>query len=279
MSDRPFPPPRKIAFILTSTDHGVMIVNRFDYQSTAQGTFGVGHKVLDESSYELSEISIGCFVLESRRRFFGDGVVALDCGANIGTHTIEWARQMTHWGSVIAIEAQERIFLALAGNITINNCFNARPIHAAVGETNGVMKIPTLDYLTPASFGSLELKPSAREAIGQAIDYVAASSTTTVKAITIDSLALKRLDLLKIDVEGMECDVLDGARRTIRQFLPVIIVEHFKSNRQRITGILQHYGYQTTEMGLNLLCIHQSDRTLEGFGGLVISTGPVAMAG
>jgi FkbM family methyltransferase len=51
--------------------------------------------------------------------------VAIDCGANIGTHTIEWAKKMTGWGAVIGIEAQERIFYALAGNIAINNCFNA----------------------------------------------------------------------------------------------------------------------------------------------------------
>lgn len=267
MSDRAFPPPRKIAFILSSTDHGVMIVNRFDVQTTAQGSFGVGYKVLNESSYELSEIAIGSFVLASRRKHFGDGVVALDCGANIGTHTIEWARLMTGWGSVTAIEAQERIYLALAGNITINNCFNARPIHAAVGDTNGAMKIPILDYLTPCSFGSLELKPATGEAIGQSVDY-AAATLGTVKAITLDSLALKRLDLLKIDVEGMECEVLDGARRTIRQCLPVIIVEHFKADKERLTTTLRHYGYHTAELGLNILCIHPSDRTIESFDGL-----------
>src|SRR5277367_3547667 len=198
MSDRPIPPARRIAFILASTDHGTMIVNRFDYkmENERQG-FGVGFKILDESSFEFSEISIGTFVLESRRKFFGDGVVAVDCGANIGTHTVDWARQMTGWGSVIAIEAQERVYYALAGNVAINNCFNARLIHAAAGDRNGVMKIPNLDYFAPASFGSLELKPAKNpEMIGQTIDY-AEAKLVQVNAITIDSLALDRLDLLK----------------------------------------------------------------------------------
>ena len=35
-----------------------------------------------------------------------DGVVAIDCGANIGVHTIEWATSMTGWGSVLSIEAR-----------------------------------------------------------------------------------------------------------------------------------------------------------------------------
>ena len=49
-------------------------------------------------------------------------------------------------------------FYALAGNIAINNCFNARAINAAVSSTCGTMRIPSLDYRKPASFGSLELK-------------------------------------------------------------------------------------------------------------------------
>jgi FkbM family methyltransferase len=268
VSDRPLPPPRKIAFIFASTDHGAMIVNRFDYRmlDDVRG-YGVGFKILNESSYELSEISIGSFVLDSRHRHFGNGVVALDCGANVGTHTVEWARQMTGWGSVTAIEAQERVYYALAGNVAVNNCFNAKVIHAAVGDGNGMMKIPNPDYVAPASFGSLELKPSAKaEDIGQQISY-ADTALVPVRLITIDSLALKRVDLLKIDVEGMEIEVLEGARRTIRQCLPVILIEHLKAGADRIVSVLQRYGYRLAELGVNILAIHPSDKTLEGFGG------------
>jgi FkbM family methyltransferase len=265
MSDLPFP--RKIAFILASTDHGTMIVNRFDYKTEGnRNGFGVGYKILNESAHELGEISIGSFVLESRRRLVGDGIVVVDCGANIGTHTVIWARQMTGWGAVIAIEAQERLYYALAGNVAINNCFNARLIHAAAGDRNGVMKIPYPDYFAPASFGSLELKPAKNpENIGQTIDY-AEANLVQVDAMTIDSLALDRLDLLKIDVEGMECEVLEGARRTIRRLLPVIIIEHLKTGPDDIVKFLRHHGYHMRELGLNILAVHPTDRTMEGFG-------------
>ena len=66
----------------------------------------------------------------------------VDCGANIGVRTVEWAKGMTGWGTVVAIEAQERIYYALAGNITINNCFNAHAIHAAVGAQEGTLRSP-----------------------------------------------------------------------------------------------------------------------------------------
>jgi FkbM family methyltransferase len=265
MSDSP-PPLRKIALVLASTDHGTMIVNRFDYHTPSDGQgYGVGFKLLNESSHEFGEITVAAFILDSRRRLFGDGVTVVDCGANIGTHTISWARQMTGWGSVIAIEAQEKIYYALAGNIAINNCFNARAIHAAAGDKNGAMKIPSPDYFAPASFGSLELKPAKRaEQIGQTIDY-ADANLVPVDAITIDSLALDRLDLLKIDVEGMELEVLEGAKRIIRRSLPVIIIEHIKTGPEEIVTFLKHYGYHMAELGLNVLAIHPSDKTSEAF--------------
>jgi FkbM family methyltransferase len=263
-----FPPPlRKIAFVLASTDHGTMIVNRFDYHVPNGGQgFGVGFKLLNESSHEFGEISVAAFILDSRRRLFGDGVVVVDCGANIGTHTVSWARQLTGWGSVIAIEAQQKIYYALTGNIAINNCFNARAIHAAVGDKNGTMKIPNPDYFVPTSFGSLELKPAKRtEAIGQAIDY-ADPNLVSVNAITIDSLALDRLDLLKIDVEGMECEVLEGTKRIIRRCQPAIIIEHIKAGPEEIVNFLKHHGYHMAELGLNILAIHPTDKTSEAFG-------------
>ena len=149
-------PPRKIAFILASTDHGTLIVNRFDYRMISETAgYGVGFFLLENSFYEQQEATVALQLLGLRRQHFGDGVVAVDCGANIGVLTVDWAKSMTGWGSVLAIEAQERIFYALAGNITINNCFNARAIHAAVGAEQGMLRIPVPNYRAPASFGSL----------------------------------------------------------------------------------------------------------------------------
>jgi hypothetical protein len=121
-------PPRKIAFVLAATDHGTLIVNRFDYHMVDATTgYGVGYVLLDKSAYEAEEGATVMRLLMLRHQHFGDGVVAVDCGANIGVHTIEWAKGMTSWGFVLAIEAQERIFYALAGNISINNCSMPMP--------------------------------------------------------------------------------------------------------------------------------------------------------
>ena len=268
-------PPRKLAFILASTDHGTLIVNRLDYRmvSPTQG-YGVGFNLLERASYDANEGLIGTQLLTLRRQHFGDGVVAVDCGANIGVLTVEWAKAMTGWGQVLAIEAQERIFYALAGNITINNCFNARAIHAAVGAQEGVLRIPVPDYLAPASFGSLELRHSDEtEFIGQEIDY-SEQKLATIRMITIDAMNLPRLDLIKIDVERMELEVMQGAKATIQRLLPIIIVEGLKAPQQEITALLASYGYEWFPFGLNFLAIHPSDPTKQS-----IKPAPPAAAG
>ena len=125
---------RKLAFVLAATNHGSMIVNRFDQRmlDTDRG-YGVGYQLLETGSCDSLEVELATQLLELRRRYHGDGVLALDCGANIGVHTVEWATAMSGWGSVMAVEPQERLYYALAGNIALNNCFNAVAMHAAVG--------------------------------------------------------------------------------------------------------------------------------------------------
>jgi FkbM family methyltransferase len=253
---------RPAAFILTASDHGTMIVNRFDYGMVdGNAAFGVGFQVLQTGGYDQPEVEMLLHFLHQRRQHFGDGVVALDCGANIGVHTVEWAKRMTGWGSVLAIEAQERVFYALAGNICINNCLNARAIHAALSAEPGTLRIPVPDYLAPANFGGLELRASqSNEFIGQAIDY-SETATTEIKSITIDGLALPRVDLMKIDVEGMEAEVLDGARETIAAFLPVIVAEHTKVGWKALEMRLSPLGYKILSSPMNMVAVHQDDPT------------------
>ncbi len=254
---------RKLAFVLASTNHGTMIVNRLDYRMVGpdQG-IGVGFQILETAAFDPVEVEMAVQLIELRRRYHGDGVVAIDCGANIGVHTIEWATAMTGWGSVIAVEAQERLYYALAGNIAINNCFNAIAMHAAVSSETGSMKIPTPNYLTASSFGSLELRQrDGNEFIGQPIDYSEANSVA-IRKITLDALALPRVDLIKIDIEGMELEALDGARATIENSRPILLVELIKASRELLRAWLEQRGYQVVDAGLNLLAIHKTDATL-----------------
>jgi hypothetical protein len=121
------------------------------------------------------------------------------------------------------------------------------------------MRIPVPDYSKPSSFGSLELsKRENAEFIGQKIDYSKGASAM-VDVIAIDDLKLDRLDLLKIDVEGMELEVLTGAKNTIDRNRPVMIIEVVKSSRNNITSYLESFGYHYYCFEGNILALQHSD--------------------
>lgn len=257
-------PPRPIAFILASTDHGTMILNRYDQMVIGpnQG-YGVSFNLLNRSKFDEPEAALVIKMLDARRRHFGDGVTALDLGANIGAFTVVWARHMTGWGSILAVEAQERIFHALAGNVAINNCFNAHPLWAAVTSEPGSMRIPVPNYFAVASFGSLPLRPGTpMEDFGQTVDY-SAERMMPVRAVSVDFLGLARVDLMKVDVEGMEMEVLEGARQTIGRCLPILVVEHIKSDRAALDAYFDSFGYSRFTNGLDFIAIYPSDPSLE----------------
>jgi hypothetical protein len=75
-------------------------------------------------------------------------------------------------------------------------------MHAAISSEPGIMQIPTPDYLVPSNFGNLELRPRAdTEFIGQPVDYSAAK-TVAIQKISIDAMALPRVDLIKLEPPG-----------------------------------------------------------------------------
>ena len=247
-----------LPFVLASTGRGSMIVNRHDYRMLdGQQGYGVGYQLLNTSWFDPEETANLTRMLALRRQLYGPGVHFVDCGANIGVITVEAAKAMHGWGSVLAFEAQERLYYALAGNIALNNCFNARAVHAAVGAAPGHLDIPEPDYNQPGSFGSLELRQSEHsEFIGQKMDP---ARTRRVPLVTLDAYCLPRVDLIKIDVEGMEAEVLRGAAATIERLHPLMQIEVIKSDADGLRRLLGDWGYQVLGAGINLLAIHESD--------------------
>lgn len=231
-------------------------MSRFDRnQAQSGGFYGVGYQILETGAYDAEDIEAMKGLLDRIYSIRSSGAVVIDCGANIGVMTLELARHLKGWGQVFAFEAQERLFYALCGNVALANAFNVQIRHNAVGVEVTQIQIPQIDYLRQGSYGSLELKfcPST-EFIGQAVSYQG-KNLATINQISIDSLSLPRLDFLKIDVEGMELEVLSGARETVEKCRPLMWIEWIKSDQEALKDFLLTRDYQIEVSGGNLIAI------------------------
>lgn len=122
----------------------------------------------------------------------------IDVGAFIGDHTIHYLR---HSPSVLAFEPNPAAYACLWHNIKEFN--NVRCFKLALGARPGRASI-----VTNANAGAAALVPGA-----------------DVPVVALDSLNLQDVSFIKIDAEGWECDVLDGARETIARCRPVMLIE------------------------------------------------------
>lgn len=127
------------------------------------------------------------------RELLRPGDVALDIGANIGVFTVAMAQFVGPQGAVYAFEPQRIVFQMLCGNVALNELGNVKTLPNAVGATAGRTKVPTLNYGGVNNFGGLAVGGDAGE---------------DVAVIRVDDLELPAVRLMKIDVEGMEMDVL-----------------------------------------------------------------------
>jgi hypothetical protein len=105
-------------------------------------------------------------------------------------------------------------------------------VQQAVGAERGVINVPMIETNAPNNFGGLELSaPNAPR--GQQVPLV-----------RIDDLRLTRLKLLKVDVEGIELPVLQGAAETIRALRPVLYVENDRPDRSAaLVRFIDSLGY------------------------------------
>jgi FkbM family methyltransferase len=146
-------------------------------------------------------------------RFCRDGDVVVDVGANIGSHTIAFAKAVGANGAVFALEPQRLPFQLLCGNIALNVLTNVHALQKAAGAQAGRAKIPALPWDEPHNFGAVSILNRS-------------SPGDDIEVVTLDSLTLPSCRLIKVDVEGMEPDVLAGARDTIKKCRPLLFVEN-----------------------------------------------------
>jgi FkbM family methyltransferase len=157
------------------------------------------------------------------RRLVGGGDAVVGAGANIGAHTVLLARLVGKKGAVLAFEPQPMLHQTLCANMALNNVTNVMAERCGLGGRSQTLHIPVLDYGSRHNFGGLSL------------DLVEAGEPVPVRRL--DSYGLKKCSFIKMDIEGMEQQALEGASSTIHALRPMMYVEN--DRREKSPGLIR----------------------------------------
>ena len=188
----------------------------------------------------------GHYQLEEKKifsKYVNEESIVLDIGANIGTHTLWFAQNSK---LVIAFEPQRYAFQMLCANMALNSIQNADCKQLGVGSTREIIEVAFIDPETENNFGGLSLQDHSiekvREERGVHLDG------EKIAICKIDDMGLQKCDFIKIDVEGMEPQVLMGGRATILDLRPYIYIEvDREKNWDFINDLLFEYNYVSHE--------------------------------
>jgi FkbM family methyltransferase len=137
------------------------------------------------------------------RQFVRPSMMVIDVGANIGYYALLFGALMQNTGRIICLEPDPSNLNEL--RLNVNN--------------NHLEKLVAIEAVAAGSYdGSARFAPGLNS-------YASPTGSMTVPIRKIDSLSLSKVDFIKIDVEGYEGAVLDGAIETIGKFYPTVFLE------------------------------------------------------
>ena len=181
----------------------------------------VGLSLATYGEYSEGEVAVFNKILKP-------GDVAIDVGANIGALTIPMAKLVGEAGCIHAFEASAANFDLLRQNVWQNKLVTTIELYPlAASDREGSLKVDKQSALHAYS----------RKDINE--------GEFSVECITIDSLELPRCKLIKIDVDGHELQVLNGAVETIKRCRPVVYIENeIDAKREALVAWFIDHGYR-----------------------------------
>jgi FkbM family methyltransferase len=204
----------------------------------------------------------------------GTGDVFIDVGANLGSYTIPLAQHVGPFGAVIAFEPFRWLYQMLNANIAANGLMNCWTYQVALSDEPSRLSLlqPNLRHFSSPGGVRYQGQPTnvSAESVRQMYDTEWGSELVDAwrldDIVQSDSPAFARrnsisVDLVKIDVEGMELEVLRGATRVLREFKPIVWVENVaffeKADRTFLNWIQTQMAYLchlSVNAGNDLVC-------------------------
>lgn len=168
-----------------------------------------------------------------------DDFICFDIGANIGETTLNFAK-LANKGKVYSFEPVPFLYERLQTNVALNHFPNIELYNIAISD-----KSETLFFQMPSNHNSAGISMSKQ----------ASQDSRAVAAITLDDFIqeqeILRVDFIKIDVEGFENFVINGAYKTIQKYRPLLFIEidnrylipKNTSEKKLLTQIQRDFGY------------------------------------
>lgn len=192
-----------------------------------------------------------------------DNPFILDIGANLGAYCIPIAKEIqAQSGSIFAFEPQRIIFYQLCGNVFLNRLDNVFAFCQALGDEEGMITLPAINYGNSANIGGFSLDEKIR-AITHPVETIKHGFEPEVPLLRLDNLSVPHSPcLIKIDVEGLELKVLKGGMRFLEKHgYPPILLEAwtndwFEKDRRELLDFIKQLGYEIFEIMDEVIAQH-----------------------
>lgn len=186
------------------------IVDRFsNIQLEYDYLTDIGHSLFFSGGFEQEEIGL------LSQMVVDDRPIILDIGANIGWHSISWAKARPT-SKIFAFEPDPETYTLLQRNISRNRLSQQIfPIPKALSNQPG-----TLPFFQSKDNAYSSLKNTQRREITNQILV----PVTTIDEF-VETYQLEHISLIKIDVEGLETQVIQGSLSTLKRLTPDLFVE------------------------------------------------------
>lgn len=172
--------------------------------------------LFDSSDYYMSRVikNKNTFYELPYLEYLNDNILnekskVVEVGAYLGNHTIYFSKIIGC--DVISFEPTLNSYKVLNKNLELNNIDKATTVNKAISSICGKVK---LEKINPDN-------PGANQYI---------NSDAGIECCTLDTIINEKIDFIKIDVENMEDEVLNGCTNTINLYSPVIMIEIGKKN-------------------------------------------------
>lgn len=202
------------------------------------GSFKVNLRRGSASTQSVLSGKLDADVLHAVEEFVRDGQVAVDIGANVGLVSLLLGKKVGKGGRVHAFEPGPPFFARLKRNIALNREYKSVFSLYRVGLSDQGCVLKWQEDPHHPGRGSLQ-----------------GPLGTEVPVTTLDEViqgGWQRLDFIKVEVEGMEGEVLRGAAKTLQRYRPVILFESLMEFeqyrgtpvRKELALFLKGLGYQ-----------------------------------